>query len=100
MLLRDPGPPFVHLHLALHRWHQTKGVSFLSPFGGHDSPAGYHYNPLSVSLGRLPVEEAQLSTLNSQAGADYKARPESPEGTISDAEEGEFERLYLPGSSC
>ncbi|RAH51078.1 uncharacterized protein BO95DRAFT_437884 [Aspergillus brunneoviolaceus CBS 621.78] len=106
----DPGvgwrSPAMKQHLANdigyppQLFYQNAQSAGLSPFGGHDSPAGYHYNPLSVSLGRLPVEEAQLSTLNSQAGADYKARPESPEGTISDAEEGEFERLYLPGSSC
>ncbi|PYI20607.1 hypothetical protein BO99DRAFT_456481 [Aspergillus violaceofuscus CBS 115571] len=106
----DPGvgwrSPAMKQHLANdigyppQLFYQNAQSAGLSPFGGHDSPAGYHYNPLSVSLGRLPVEETQLSTLNSQAGANYKARAESPEGTISDAEEGEFDRLYLPGSSC
>ncbi|PYH78922.1 hypothetical protein BO82DRAFT_341559 [Aspergillus uvarum CBS 121591] len=106
----DPGvdwrSPAMKQHLANdigyppQIFYQNAQSAGLSPFRGHDSPAGYHYNPLSVSLGRLPVEETQLSTLNSQAGANYKARAESPEGTVSDAEEGEFDRLYLPGSSC
>ncbi|RAL15611.1 uncharacterized protein BO97DRAFT_384962 [Aspergillus homomorphus CBS 101889] len=81
-------------------FYQNAQSAGLSPFGSHDSSAGYHYNPLSVSLSRLPAEENQVYSVDSQAGADYKMRPDSPEGTISDLDEGEFERLYLPGSFC
>ncbi|PYH43376.1 uncharacterized protein BP01DRAFT_344883 [Aspergillus saccharolyticus JOP 1030-1] len=83
-------------------FYQNAQSAGLSPFGSHDSPTGYQHNPLSVSLSRLPIEETNLCNMDlqaRQAGGEYKARHNSPEDTISESEEGEFERLYLTGSS-
>ncbi|OOF93730.1 hypothetical protein ASPCADRAFT_52302 [Aspergillus carbonarius ITEM 5010] len=73
-----------------------------SPFDNQESPTRYSFNPLTVSLPRAPADDNPVYT----ARVDNKSKPQcgtqpgSPEATISEVDEGEFERLYLDGSSC
>ncbi|RAK99678.1 uncharacterized protein BO80DRAFT_477578 [Aspergillus ibericus CBS 121593] len=73
-----------------------------SPFDSQKSPTGYSFNPLTVSLPRLAADDNPMY----KAKADHKLKsqcgtqPGSPEATISEVDEGEFDRLYLDGSSC
>ncbi|PYI10595.1 hypothetical protein BO78DRAFT_414676 [Aspergillus sclerotiicarbonarius CBS 121057] len=73
-----------------------------SPFDSQENPAGYSFNPLTVSLPRVPADDTPVYT----AKSDHKSKPQcvtqlgSPEATISEVDEGEFDRLYLDGSSC
>jgi hypothetical protein len=74
----------------------------LSIFEDHNSHAGYSYNPLAASFPKLPTEENPIYTTNAKHGLTSQdgTHATSPEATISDIEEGDFERLYLDVSSC
>ncbi|KAE8351591.1 terpenoid cyclases/protein prenyltransferase alpha-alpha toroid [Aspergillus coremiiformis] len=74
----------------------------LNMFDGHDSHAGYSYNPLATSFPKVPTEENPIYTTdtNHSFASQGATRAMSPEATISDIEEDDFERLYLDGSSC
>ncbi|PLB36629.1 uncharacterized protein BDW47DRAFT_132644 [Aspergillus candidus] len=71
----------------------------LSPFDSHDSLLGYSYNPLATSLSNIhednPVYAAEV---NQSFKSHSTLRAVSPDGTISDWEEDDFDRLYLDGS--
>lgn len=74
----------------------------LGPFDSQDLP-GYSLNPLAISLPRLPVQEKENTIYNADISPMYTrqttAREPSPDETISDVEQDDFERLYLDGSS-
>ncbi|PWY69527.1 hypothetical protein BO70DRAFT_322613 [Aspergillus heteromorphus CBS 117.55] len=72
-----------------------------SPFASQESPMGYSFNPLTVSLPRLPAEDNPMYTAkaNHKPQPQNGEQPDSPGATISDVDECEFERLYLDGSS-
>ncbi|KAE8347410.1 hypothetical protein BDV24DRAFT_146911 [Aspergillus arachidicola] len=73
----------------------------LNMFDGHDSHVGYSYNPLAASFPKLSAEENPVHTMDTSNGFSFQGetRVTSPEATISDIEEYDFERLYLDGSS-
>ncbi|KAE8421525.1 terpenoid cyclases/protein prenyltransferase alpha-alpha toroid [Aspergillus pseudocaelatus] len=74
----------------------------LNMFDGHDSHVGYSYNPLAASFPKLSAEENPIYTVDTSNGPSFQGatRVTSPEATISDIEEDDYERLYLDGSSC
>ncbi|KAL4893318.1 hypothetical protein BDV59DRAFT_201902 [Aspergillus ambiguus] len=74
----------------------------LNPFEGNDSPTGYSYKPLAGSFGKLDPEESPIYTTDSKDCVTSDAVPHSrsPDATISDLGDDEFERLYLDGSCC
>lgn len=69
-------------------------------FDGHGIFSGYSCNPLAASFPRAPADENHIYAAET---ATDKSRPESvsdsPDATISDIEQDDFERLYLDGSS-
>jgi hypothetical protein len=72
-----------------------------SPFECHESPMGYCFNPLSSSVTRMATEEnpiyaAEPENMLKDPSA---ARVSSPDATISDVEDEDFNRLYLDGGS-
>lgn len=71
------------------------------PFDTSHDLSGYSWNPLAVSLPRLPVQENRIYNADTSPNYDPPSvtRAASPNGTISDAEQDDFERLYLDGSS-
>ncbi|GAB1194088.1 hypothetical protein APSETT444_003329 [Aspergillus pseudonomiae] len=74
----------------------------LNMFDGHDSHVGYSYNPLAASFPKLSAEENPIYTMDTSNGLSFQDATyvTSPEATISDIEDDDFERLYLDGSSC
>ncbi|KAH8432635.1 uncharacterized protein LDX57_010262 [Aspergillus melleus] len=73
----------------------------ISPFESHDSHAGFSYNPLAASFSKLPFDESIYTDETEQTFvAQSVTRTTSPEATISEVDEDDFERLYLDGSSC
>ncbi|KAL2857853.1 hypothetical protein BJY01DRAFT_116209 [Aspergillus pseudoustus] len=73
-----------------------------SPFGSHGSPTGYSFNPLAGSLTKMVAEENPIyaSEPGHALKAPSAARASSPDATISEVEDDDFDRLYLDGSSC
>ncbi|PLN75467.1 hypothetical protein BDW42DRAFT_199461 [Aspergillus taichungensis] len=71
----------------------------MSPFDGHNSLLGYSYNPLATSLSNIhednPIYSAEV---NNSFKSRSPLRAASPDGTISDLVEDDFDRLYLDGS--
>ena len=84
--------------------HYFFGDAPRSPFSPIDGRnlSGYTWNPLATSLPRLPMQEKEDHIYNDNIPA-YTRQPAnrvaSPDGTISDAEKDDFERLYLDGTS-
>ncbi|KAF5865482.1 hypothetical protein ETB97_003740 [Aspergillus alliaceus] len=72
----------------------------LNMFDGQHGHAGYSYNPLAASFPKPPTDENPIYTTdaNSSLASQGVIRATSPEATISDIEEEDFERLYLDGS--
>ncbi|GIK04221.1 hypothetical protein Aspvir_008300 [Aspergillus viridinutans] len=72
----------------------------LSPFESHGFYAGYTFNPLVISAPKLPTENP-IFDANSRNPSRLHSmtRATSPEATISDIEEDDFEQLYLDTSS-
>ncbi|PKY01242.1 hypothetical protein P168DRAFT_274909 [Aspergillus campestris IBT 28561] len=71
----------------------------LSPFDSHDSLLGYSYNPLTTSLSNIHEDNPIYSAEVNQSFKSHSTlRGASPDGTISDLEEDDFDRLYLDGS--
>lgn len=72
----------------------------IGPFESHASNSGLSYNPLA-SFSKLPLEEPLYTAEADQSYiAQSVAQSASPEATVSDVDEDDFERLYLDGSSC
>ncbi|GKZ20181.1 hypothetical protein AbraIFM66951_008443 [Aspergillus brasiliensis] len=71
------------------------------PFDNQDSPTGYSFNPLALSLPRLLADDGPMYTPKPEHRPSNQYEPQlgSPESTISDVDESEFGRLYLDGSS-
>ncbi|KAL2860674.1 uncharacterized protein BJX67DRAFT_386418 [Aspergillus lucknowensis] len=73
-----------------------------SPFECHESPTGYSFNPLAGSLSKTAAEENPI--FSAEPGHVLKAPPatraSSPDATISEVEDDDFDRLYLDESSC
>ncbi|PYH93460.1 hypothetical protein BO71DRAFT_478239 [Aspergillus ellipticus CBS 707.79] len=82
-------------------FYENSQPNSFSPFDNQESPMGYSFNPLTASLSRLPAEDNPMYTAKVKHSPQprYGPQPASPEATISDVEDGEFERLYLDGSS-
>ncbi|PLB54224.1 hypothetical protein P170DRAFT_397392 [Aspergillus steynii IBT 23096] len=73
----------------------------IGPFENQDSNSGLSYNPLAASFSRLPLEETMYTTEADQSFISQSVtQSTSPEATVSDVDEDDFERLYLDGSSC
>lgn len=71
----------------------------LSPFDSHDSLLGYSYNPLATSLSNIHEDNPIYSSEVNQSFKSHSTlRAASPDGTISDLVEDDFDRLYLDGS--
>lgn len=72
-----------------------------SPFECHESPMGYSFNPLASSLTRMATEENPIYAAESEnmLKGPSTARVSSPDATISDVEDEDFDRLYLDGGS-
>ncbi|GFF31942.1 hypothetical protein IFM51744_01612 [Aspergillus udagawae] len=72
----------------------------LSPFESYGFNAGYTFNPLLISAPKLPAENP-IFDANSRNPSRLHSmtRATSPEATISDIEEDDFEQLYLDASS-
>ncbi|KAL4996038.1 hypothetical protein BDV10DRAFT_202631 [Aspergillus recurvatus] len=72
-----------------------------SPFGCHESPTGYSFNPLAGSLTRMATEENPIYAAEPEnvLKAPSAARVSSPDATISEVADDEFDRLYMEGSS-
>lgn len=72
------------------------------PLDSHDL-SGYSWNPLAISLPRLPAQEKENHNIYKDISPTFDCQPAtragSPDGTISDTEQDDFERLYLDGSS-
>ncbi|KAI9042284.1 uncharacterized protein KD926_005784 [Aspergillus affinis] len=73
----------------------------ISPFESHDSHAGFSYNPLAASFSKLPLDESIYTHEAEKPFVTQSVtRTTSPDATISDVDDDDFERLYLDGSSC
>ncbi|KAL4977421.1 hypothetical protein BDW66DRAFT_165586 [Aspergillus desertorum] len=72
-----------------------------SPFGCHESPTGYSFNPLAASLTRMATEENPIYAAEPEnvLKAPSTARVSSPDATISEVADDDFDRLYMDGSS-
>ncbi|RHZ67939.1 uncharacterized protein CDV56_108960 [Aspergillus thermomutatus] len=72
----------------------------LSPFESHGFYAGYTFNPLAISTAKLPTENPIFDADGRHPSRLHSmTRATSPEATISDVEEDDFEQLYLDTSS-
>ncbi|KAE8379279.1 terpenoid cyclases/protein prenyltransferase alpha-alpha toroid [Aspergillus bertholletiae] len=106
--------PLVGWHSPVIKRHLASDISYPPPllfgdgqrielnmFDGHDSHVGYSYNPLATSFPKISAEENPIYTMDTSNGLPFQVltRTSSPEATISDIEEDDFERLYLDGSS-
>ncbi|CEN61667.1 hypothetical protein ASPCAL08318 [Aspergillus calidoustus] len=73
-----------------------------SPFKCHGSPTVYSFNPLAGSLAKLAADENPIYA--GEPGyamkAPSEARVGSPDATISEVEDDDFDHLYLDGNSC
>ncbi|KAE8152578.1 terpenoid cyclases/protein prenyltransferase alpha-alpha toroid [Aspergillus avenaceus] len=85
-------------HLFLSDDHRI-GLNF---FDGPDCFAGYTYNPLATSCPKLTEDENPIYTsdANQSLASHDTTCTASPDATISDIEEDDFERLYLDGGFC
>ncbi|KAL4868621.1 hypothetical protein BDV12DRAFT_197142 [Aspergillus spectabilis] len=72
-----------------------------SPFECHESPTGYSFNPLAGSLTKMAAEENPIYAAepNHVLKAPSGPRVSSPDATISEVEDDDFDRLYMDGSS-
>ncbi|KAF7123020.1 hypothetical protein CNMCM5793_001196 [Aspergillus hiratsukae] len=72
----------------------------LSPFESHGFYAGYAFNPLLITATKLPTENPFFDADGRNPSRLHSmTRATSPEATISDLEEDDFEQLYLDTSS-
>ncbi|KAL3478198.1 hypothetical protein BJX99DRAFT_256745 [Aspergillus californicus] len=73
-----------------------------SPFECHESPTGYSFNPLAASLSKMTAKENPIYAAepSHDLKAPSAARVSSPDATISEVEDDDFDRLYMDGSSC
>lgn len=71
----------------------------LSPFETHGFYAGYTFNPLVISAPKLPTENPIFEANSRIPQLHSITCATSPEATISDIEEDDFEQLYLNTSS-
>ncbi|KAL4779337.1 hypothetical protein BJX76DRAFT_365317 [Aspergillus varians] len=69
-----------------------------SPFECHESPTGYSFNPLAGSLTKIVTEENPIYAAEPMLKAPSATRVSSPDTTISEVEDDDFDRLYLDGS--
>ncbi|PWY67757.1 hypothetical protein BO83DRAFT_419076 [Aspergillus eucalypticola CBS 122712] len=78
----------------------SRPVGFRS-FNNQESPTGYSFNPLALSLSGLPADDGPVYTPKPELRSNNQCEPQlgSPESTISEVDESEFGRLYLDGSS-
>ncbi|KAL4754281.1 hypothetical protein BDW72DRAFT_214680 [Aspergillus terricola var. indicus] len=72
-----------------------------SPFNCHESPTGYSFNPLAGSLTRMATEENPIYAAEHEnvLKGPSAARVSSPDATISEVADDDFDRLYMDGSS-
>ncbi|KAL4920341.1 hypothetical protein BDW62DRAFT_199062 [Aspergillus aurantiobrunneus] len=72
-----------------------------SPFECHESPTGYSFNPLAGSLTKIVSEENPIYAAepDNVLKAPSATRASSPDATISEVEDDDFDRLYMDGSS-
>lgn len=72
-----------------------------SPFECQESPMGYSFNPLASSLMRIATEENPIYAAEpeNKLKGPSATRVSSPDATISDVEDEDFDRLYLDGGS-
>ncbi|KAL4743579.1 hypothetical protein BDV11DRAFT_214164 [Aspergillus similis] len=72
-----------------------------SPFNCHESPTGYSFNPLAGSLTRIAAEENPIYAAEPEnvLKGPSAARVSSPDATISEVADDDFDRLYMDGSS-
>lgn len=72
-----------------------------SPFNCHESPTGYSFNPLAGSLTRMATEENPIYAAEPEnvLKGPSTARVSSPDATISEVADDDFDRLYMDGSS-
>ncbi|KAL5336064.1 hypothetical protein BJX70DRAFT_410096 [Aspergillus crustosus] len=72
-----------------------------SPFGCHESPTGYSFNPLASSLTKMAAEENPIYAAESNhvLKAPPAPRVSSPDATISEVEDDDFDHLYMDGNS-
>lgn len=70
------------------------------PFGGHHEPPGYIYNPLAVSLPNLHEEDyIYFANAHSRSHKEPSVtRGPSPDATIPEMEDDEFERFCFNGN--
>ncbi|KAL3463123.1 hypothetical protein BJX64DRAFT_287614 [Aspergillus heterothallicus] len=73
-----------------------------SPFECHGSPTGYSFNPLAGSFTKMAAEENPIYAggPGTALKGPSSARVGSPDATISEVEDDDFDRLYVDGSSC
>ncbi|RDW94015.1 uncharacterized protein DSM5745_01337 [Aspergillus mulundensis] len=72
-----------------------------SPFECQESPSGYSFNPLAGSLTKLATDENPIYAAEPENAlkAPSAARVSSPDATISEVADDDFDRLYMDGSS-
>lgn len=68
-----------------------------SPFECHESPTGYSLNPLAGSLAKMGTEENPIYAADNVLRGHAAPRASSPDATISDVEDEDFDRLYTDG---
>ncbi|KAL4874653.1 hypothetical protein BJY04DRAFT_224820 [Aspergillus karnatakaensis] len=70
-----------------------------SPFECHESPTGYAFNPLAGSLTKMAAEENPIYAAehNHVLKAPRTTRVSSPDATISEVDDDDFDRLYVDG---
>ncbi|EAW11860.1 uncharacterized protein ACLA_006170 [Aspergillus clavatus NRRL 1] len=96
--------PLLHWHSPMIEPRQCLLVdaqrSGRSPFEDHEMYAGYSFNPLAIATAKFPNENP---IFHGDTQHDYNlhslTRAPSPEATISDVDEDDFERLYLDTTS-
>ncbi|KAL4934047.1 uncharacterized protein BDV17DRAFT_286842 [Aspergillus undulatus] len=72
-----------------------------SPFECHESPTGYSFNPLAGSLSKTTTEDNPIYAAEPEnvLKGPSTTRVSSPDATISEVEDDDFDRLYLDGNS-
>ncbi|KAL4949554.1 hypothetical protein BDW69DRAFT_188189 [Aspergillus filifer] len=72
-----------------------------SPFDCHGSPTGYSFNPLAGSLSKVATEDNPIYAGESEnvLKGPSTTRVSSPDATISEVEDDDFDRLYMDGNS-
>ncbi|KAL4811103.1 hypothetical protein BDV18DRAFT_155714 [Aspergillus unguis] len=69
-----------------------------SPFECHESPTGYSFNPLAGSLAKMGTDNP-IYAADNVLKAHPAARASSPDATISEVEDEDFDRLYMDGTA-